>query len=285
MFLIRDEPLVAADESRGVGGVMALFRRGFRVVTVALQPRGIRTEPTAGWFPAILDSGCSGAFNISTHLFNAWVGTPLAQFVQTASVQIRGTTGSTAQAVPRYDAALWIRSNQGGVPPVRIELDRGFALTPGNNPPVPVIGVRTEAEGRLTVSADSHAGVFSVYRPRRLFGRWLVESGRISEDQRAAALQQQRLDRALPHQNLTAVTDPAAMIQLLRTEVYPPHLGCQLGTLAVERQLLPPSDWASLVPQNGPVPPHLGEVLRQMGVLSDRELADALADFERDYWG
>ncbi|MBY0229606.1 MAG: hypothetical protein K2W96_10030, partial [Gemmataceae bacterium] len=108
MILIRNEPILPADELRGPGPAQGLFRSGFMVVQVSLQPVALATAPTGGWFPAILDSGNSGTFAISRNHFQVWVAPSLAGFTQVPGVTICGATAAATPPVPRYEGALWL---------------------------------------------------------------------------------------------------------------------------------------------------------------------------------
>ncbi|MBY0228888.1 MAG: hypothetical protein K2W96_06400, partial [Gemmataceae bacterium] len=112
------------------------------------------------------------------------------------------------------------------------------------------------------------AGTFSLARPRRRFGEWLIDENLATQPDIDAALLRQASIRfsSLPP------FDALAVARLLQADILPGHVGRRVGDLGL-----------LTLPTPNPAPP-LGDLLVSAGVLPAASLAPALARFLDPFW-
>jgi hypothetical protein len=139
------------------------------VVDMSLVPPGSDSlrEDTI-WVPAILDPGFSGEVLIAEERFRIlpWY----REFIPTGRTAISFFSGARERAVT-WDADLWLCPNRDGVPPVRIELNRGlirYEFRRGGRAlqhRAPLVGAHALAAAGIRLCIDYHTFRFSLELP------------------------------------------------------------------------------------------------------------------------
>jgi hypothetical protein len=148
------------------------------VVWVSVTPRTVLDlPPNAPRIPAILDTGHSHNISIQRRHLAEWAR------VEEGALPPLGQIRQRDRLAPLRAAHLWIHPNVpgkrdewSGAPALRLGLDRGIAVYPGDGdfPRLPLLGLRALVRNRLHFTVDSERRLVNLRTPdwRTKVMRW-----------------------------------------------------------------------------------------------------------------